>query len=131
MDASKKTGFWDFLDNLVKTHSLVIDRPRGSQHPHYPDLVYPLDYGYLEGTSAIDGGGIDVWVGTAKRDSLSNSVPKFIPALVITVDLHKNDAEIKILLDCSETEIQTILAWHNSKMMRAILVRRPAYQETI
>jgi inorganic pyrophosphatase len=131
MDASQKTGFWGFLDNLVKTHTLVIDRPRGSQHPHYTDLVYPLDYGYLEGTSAIDGGGIDVWVGTAKRDSLSNSVPKFIPALVITVDLHKNDAEIKILLDCSETDIQTILAWHNSKMIRAILVRRPAYQETI
>jgi inorganic pyrophosphatase len=131
MDSSTRTEFWDFLDNLVASHPLVIDRPRGSQHPRYSDLVYPLDYGYLEGTTAIDGGGIDVWLGTAKRENPSNSVTKFIPALIITVDLQKNDTEIKILMDCSETEIQTILTWHNSKMMRAVLVRRPAYLETI
>ncbi len=70
MDSSTKTEFWDFLDNLVASHTLVIDRPKGSQHPRYSDLVYPLDYGYLEGTTAIDGGGIDVWLGTAKKDSL-------------------------------------------------------------
>jgi inorganic pyrophosphatase len=130
MDSSTKTEFWDFLNNLVASHTLVIDRPKGSQHPRYSDLVYPLDYGYLEGTTAIDGGGIDVWLGTAKKDDCSNSATKFISALVLTVDLHKNDTEIKILLDCNEAEIQTILAWHNSQMMRAVLVRKPAYQET-
>lgn len=33
-------------------------------YPCYPDLIYPIDYGYLAGTSAMDGGGIDVWCGT-------------------------------------------------------------------
>jgi inorganic pyrophosphatase len=131
MDSSTKTEFWDFLHRLVASHTLVIDRPKGSQHPRYSDLVYPLDYGYLEGTTSIDGGGIDVWLGTAKRDSFSNSATKFISALVLTVDLHKNDTEIKILLDCSDAEIQTILAWHNSKKMRAMLVRNPGYKETL
>jgi inorganic pyrophosphatase len=29
----------------------------------YPDMIYPCDYGYLPGTVAADGDGIDVLVG--------------------------------------------------------------------
>ena len=35
-------------------------------HPHYSDVIYPFDYGYLENTTTSDGGGIDVWVGSLK-----------------------------------------------------------------
>ena len=57
MTAVTPDEFWVYLDRMVGTSRIVIDRPRGSAHPHYPDLVYPLDYGYLDGTTTVDGGG--------------------------------------------------------------------------
>ena len=56
--------FWKAIDSLVQESEIVIDRPKGSHHPRYPELVYPVDYGYLKNTSSMDGGGIDVWRGT-------------------------------------------------------------------
>ena len=44
-----------------------IDRPVGSTHPIYPDMVYPINYGYIENVFAGDGGEQDVYVlGTQK-----------------------------------------------------------------
>ena len=38
-------SFWEALDRLAANSRLVIDRPQGSAHPRYPDLIYPYDYG--------------------------------------------------------------------------------------
>ena len=44
-----------------------IDRPIGSSHPEYPDLVYPINYGYVKGIIAADGEEQDAYVlGTDK-----------------------------------------------------------------
>ena len=51
--------FWNFLEKLVAEASIVIDRPCGSSHPRYPDFIYPVNYGYLDGTTAVDGNSID------------------------------------------------------------------------
>ena len=110
--------FWDYLDRLVAEHPLRIDRPRGSAHPRYPEMIYPLDYGYLEGTTTVDGGGLDVWFGSLEGHTLD--------AVALTVDLLKRDAEIKLLLGCTAAEVQIILAFLNGASMRACLVQRPA-----
>jgi inorganic pyrophosphatase len=89
-------GFWDYLDELVRTSRLVIDRPRGSRHPRIPELVYPLDYGYLAETTSGDGHGVDVWLGSL--------VPPKLDSVLITVDLYKRDVEIKLLLGCTLAE---------------------------
>ena len=78
---TQDNNFWQALDKLVSESKVTIDRPKGSHHPKYPDIVYPVDYGYLDGTSSMDGGGIDVW-----RGSLSCSV---CDAVICTVDLLK------------------------------------------
>jgi inorganic pyrophosphatase len=52
--------FWKAVGALVQESEIIIDRPKGSHHPRYPELVYPVDYGYLKNTTAMDGGGIDV-----------------------------------------------------------------------
>jgi len=109
--------FWQYLERLVAESRIILDRQKGSQHPHYPNIVYPLDYGYLDGTASSDGGGIDIWCGASGTRDLS--------AVILTVDLNKRDAEVKILLGCAEEEIQTILAFHNENDMRATLVRKP------
>jgi inorganic pyrophosphatase len=109
--------FWSALDHLIAEHKLVLDRPKGSRHPRYPEVVYPLDYGYLEGTTASDGAGIDVWAGSLPERTLT--------AVLLTVDTHKRDTELKLMLGCTEEEIQTALEFLNTGSMRAILVRRP------
>lgn len=109
--------FWEIIDKLVKESEIVIDRPKGTAHPRYPDYIYQVDYGYLKNTSSMDKGGIDVWVG-------SNADRK-IDAVICTVDIIKKDSEIKILIGCTEKEKQIIYESHNdSEFMKGIMVRR-------
>lgn len=108
--------FWSALDELVQSSKIVIDRPKGSPHPRYPDFLYPADYGYLSRTTSMDGGGIDVWLGSG---------PKTVSAVLCTVDLLKRDSEIKILLGCTETEAARIREAHNrTSFQKGILIRR-------
>jgi len=109
--------FWDALDRLVATCPIQIDRPRGSAHPRYSDFVYPLDYGYLQGTQAADGGGVDVWVGSQAEQRVT--------AIIITVDLHKRDAEQKILVACTLEEARLLWSVHNQGDQAAMLIVRP------
>lgn len=106
--------FWQMLDKLVAECEIIVDRPKGSHHPKYKEYVYPLDYGFLSGTSAADGGGIDVWIGTS---------PIRLPtAIISTIDSLKKDAEIKILYACTKDEIKLAHSYHNSTTgMKGIL----------
>jgi inorganic pyrophosphatase len=108
--------FWAYLDRLITASSVVIDRPKGSAHPRYAGMIYPVDYGYLSGTTSMDGSGIDVWVGSQE--------PKLAKGLICSVDLNKRDAEIKVLIGCSGRETQEILAFLNDQSMRVLLVNR-------
>jgi inorganic pyrophosphatase len=96
---------------------LIVDRPWGAPHPRYASFTYPLDYGYLAGTRAADGEGIDVWVGSLPE--------RPVMGVVCTIDLAKGEAEVKILCGCTDEEAQAILATHNTGLQSAILVRRP------
>lgn len=109
-------SFWTHVETLVMSSELVIDRPRGSVHPRHPTIVYPLDYGYLKGTSGGDGAGIDVWRGSLVAGSLD--------AVVCTVDLEKRDAEVKLLLGCTPVEKEVICEFHQSPWTAAFLVER-------
>ena len=44
---------------LITAH---IDRPLGSAHPKYPDLIYAVNYGEVVGVLAPDGDWQDVYV---------------------------------------------------------------------
>lgn len=108
--------FWEMLDFLVNDSEIVIDRPKGTAHPKYPDWIYKVDYGYLKNTSSMDGEGIDVWVGSGKRQ---------IDAIMCIVDQVKRDSEIKILIGCTEEEKQLIYQTHNeTQYMKGIMIRR-------
>ena len=108
--------FWNALDELVSNSEIVIDRPKGTAHPRYPDFIYLVDYGYLKNTASMDGAGIDVWVGSGERR---------IDAIICTIDLMKKDSEIKILIGCTEEEKAIIYETHNeTEYMKGILIRR-------
>lgn len=52
--------FWNAIDKLVGTSEIIIDRPKGTAHPRFPNFIYNVDYGFLKGTSSTDGEGIDI-----------------------------------------------------------------------
>lgn len=111
------SDFWTALDELVHSSEIIIDRPKGTAHPKYPDFIYKADYGYLKSTSSMDGDGIDVWVGTANG--------KYVDAIMVVIDLLKRDSEIKILVSCTEEEKNIIYQTHNeTPYMKGILIRR-------
>ncbi len=110
------TKFWAAAGQLVATSEIVIDRPKGSTHPSHPEAIYPVAYGYLKGTSASDGEGIDVWVGSLEPGNISG--------VVCTFDLRKRDAELKLLLGCTSREEYQILSFLNKGEMAAILVAK-------
>ena len=51
----------DFSDVIGKIVSGKIDRPLGTIHPRVKTLVYPVNYGYVEGVIAGDGAEQDVY----------------------------------------------------------------------
>lgn len=86
--------FWDAAESLIADSEIVVDRPKGTRHPRFESITYPLDYGYLDGTVAVDGHGVDIWIGS--QPDLG------IVGILATVDLFKRDAEIKLLFGCTE-----------------------------
>jgi inorganic pyrophosphatase len=109
--------FWASLDKLVSESTITIGRPGGTAHPRYPTFIYPLDYGYLQGTKAKDGNEVDIWRGSLPSPAVT--------AVVCTVDLLKRDTEVKLLLGCTSQEATVILATHNSGPQSAVLIERP------
>ena len=110
-------NFWRALDELVNCSEIIIDRPKGSAHSKYPEFIYKVDYGYLKDTASMDGGGIDVWLGSDDN--------KRVGAVVCIVDLLKKDSEIKILIGCTKEEKDIIYEIHNdTQYMKGILILR-------
>ena len=108
------------MQQLILTNALIIDRPKGSAHPRYPETIYPLDYGYLENTTASDGGGIDLWLGSLKT-VVDKQFSKTLTGILCTFDTLKHDAELKLLIACSTEDIQVIRDFHKDMYMLFIL----------
>lgn len=108
--------FWAALDRLLAESRIVIVRPKGSTQPRYTDLLYLLDYGYLDGTNGGDGDEMDVWI---------RSLPeKQLTGILCTYDTRKHDAELKLLVGCTPQEI-AILTHFNDKWMRYLFIPHP------
>lgn len=52
------TGF----EIIGTTVSGIVDRPMGSAHPRHPDMIYPVNYGYVPGVMAGDGAWQDAYI---------------------------------------------------------------------
>ena len=106
---------WSAWEGLLRERGVILDRPRGSAHPRYPDMIYPLDYGYIPGTDGGDGDEIDVFVGSAETG---------LTAALLTHDLGKDDHELKLLWNTTEAEIGVAHAFLQRDAMRVVLRRR-------
>ena len=109
--------FWQKLDTLLLSSSWTIDRPKGSTHYKFTNLVYPVDYGFLSDTFGSDQKPIDVFKGSIATNN--------VDAIVITADILKKDCIVKLLVGCTEEETMRILEFlDQTEFQKAILVRR-------
>jgi len=90
----------DYGDVLGITVSGTIDRPLGSPHPRHPEMIYPINYGYVDGVFAGDGAEQDVYIfGT------DQPLEKYT-GKVIAVYHRLNDNEDKWIVSLSGEMIQ-------------------------
>jgi inorganic pyrophosphatase len=109
-------NYWDCLKAIIAENEIIIDRKKNTCHPKYKDMIYPVDYGYISGTTSMDGNGIEIFVGTERKSE--------IQGIACVVDMKKQDSEIKILYKCSEDDVNEIIHFLNiSDYMKAFLVK--------
>ncbi len=117
--------FWQKLDTIYLSSELIIDKPKGFVHPLYANLIYPVDYGYLSDTIAVNEG-ICTYKGSAKTG---------LQHVIISADILKKDLEVKLLVDCSDEEVKEILLFLNqTDLQKSVLISRsniiPSWGET-
>ncbi|MCQ2592544.1 MAG: class I SAM-dependent methyltransferase [Treponema sp.] len=86
----------------VKGH---IDRPLGTAHPRHPEMLYPINYGYVDGVFAADGAEQDIYL-------LNENAPvQTFKGKVIAVYHRFNDVEDKWIVtpDGSDVPDEEIL----------------------
>ena len=55
-NTEKLTAAWRRITvPFGKSVTVIVDRPMGSRHPEHPDMIYPINYGYVPGVTAPDG----------------------------------------------------------------------------
>ena len=79
--------------------TVIIDRPLGSRHPRHADIVYPVNYGYIEGVMADDGEYQDAYV-----LGVDHAAEAFT-GRVIAVIHRLNDVEDKLVVAPDGVEI--------------------------
>ena len=89
---SKAPSKPDYTEILGKEFTCKVDRPLGSAHPRNPAMIYPVNYGYIEGITAGDGAWQDVYI-----LGISQPVKEFT-GKVIAVYHRLNDNEDKWII---------------------------------
>jgi GNAT superfamily N-acetyltransferase len=106
----------DYSGIIGRRVSGTIDRPLGSAHPRHPDMVYPINYGYVDGVIAGDGAEQDVYLLGVDRP-----LQKF-SGTVIAVYHRLNDVEDKWIVSpdgspYGESEILSAIAFQEQYYM--------------
>lgn len=110
---------WAGWETLILQNGITLDRPYRSPHPNYPEIIYPINYGYVNGTTSADGDEMDVFVGSAANGLIG---------LLMTTDYGRGDREIKLLYHCTPEEIYLTNGFINfdrRRMEGTLVLRHP------
>lgn len=110
---------WEQWEGMIRLKGITIERASGTPHPDHPDIVYPINYGFVNGTDTVDGAEMDVFKGTADNG---------LVAAIFTEDRRKGDLEAKLIVDCSPREIYVVNGFINfapDLMQGRLLMRHP------
>lgn len=79
---------------LGKTVEIEIDRPIGTPHPKHPEIIYPINYGYIPNVFGGDGEELDVYIlGIDEKIEEGDRTT----AKIIGIVYRKNDVEDKLV----------------------------------
>jgi len=104
---------------LGKTVSVTIDRPKGSRHPIHEDIIYPVNYGFLENTLSGDGEALDAYV-----LGIDHPVSSFTGRVIAIVRRH-DDAEDKLVVAPENC------AFHQGEIARQIHFQEKFFKTSI
>lgn len=108
------------LTYLGKTVTVTVDRPIGSAHPDCPEMIYPVNYGYIEGITAPDGEEQDAYI-------LGIDTPeKQYTGVVIGVIIREDDIEDKWVV-VPENLVGTEICWE-CNVMHAVEFQEKYYK---
>ena len=101
-NTEKLTAAWRRITvPFGKSVTVIVDRPMGSRHPEHPDMIYPINYGYIPGVTAPDGEEQDAYL-------LGVETPAARFTGIVSAAVHRlDDAEDKWIVTpegCSFTE---------------------------
>ena len=101
-NTEKLTAAWRRITvPFGKSVTVIVDRPMGSRHPEHPDMIYPINYGYVPGVTAPDGEEQDAYL-------LGVETPAARFTGIVSAAVHRlDDAEDKWIVTpegCSYTE---------------------------
>lgn len=121
-DLVARTFRWVDWEAVIEANGITIERPAHEPHPEYPEIVYPLNYGYVNGTRATDGQEVDCFVGTADPTAAAGE----LVGVILTTDHRKGDREAKLLYRCTPAEIYTAHGFINydRTLLEGLLVLR-------
>lgn len=77
---------------IGRTFTIIIDRPLGSTHPNYPNIIYPINYGYIPNSLAGDNMEQDVYL-----LGIDTPVETFT-GVVIAILKRSDDVENKLVM---------------------------------
>jgi GrpB-like predicted nucleotidyltransferase (UPF0157 family)/8-oxo-dGTP pyrophosphatase MutT (NUDIX family)/inorganic pyrophosphatase len=104
---------------LGKTVTVKIDRPIGSIHPKHPDLIYPINYGYIPGVFGGDGEELDVYV------LFVNQPLDEFTGKIIGIVHRENDVEDKL------AAAPEGVVFHQSEIADAVHFQEQYYKSTV
>ena len=109
---------WTGWERLIRQRGVEIDRPAGKAHPDFPQIIYPLDYGFVPGSVATDGEPVDCFRGSAERLGLVG--------LVITEDYRQDKRECNLLYGTTPAEIYCAHGFLNfaPRLLKGVLALR-------
>ncbi len=108
---------WEAWEQLIRQRGWTIDRPYRSRHPLFAEVIYPIDYGYVNGTRSSDGEPIDLFVGHGTRG---------LVGALLTIDRRRGKREVKLLYNCTAEEVYLVNGFINfdRQLLEGFLVLR-------
>ena len=104
---------------IGKIVTVTVDRPLGSAHPDFPEMIYPVNYGYIEGIMAPDGEEQDAYI-----LGVSEPVQKFTGRIIAVV--HRADDVEEKWVVCPEE-----MTFTAEEIMEQIRFQEQYYQSEI
>lgn len=102
----------DLKQLLGESVTVIIDRPLGTTHPNHNDIIYPVNYGYIENIFVGDGEEQDAYI--LGVDEKLNIFKGTVIAII-----HRND----------DVEDKLVVAPNNMKFTSKEIMEKVNFQE--